>query len=179
MGEAMVQGGPLLLARRTYGGSYFFWAMQKDNPFTEALNSVQKYVASRTLDEPLPWSRSPGSPIRTPAGAVGCGHRAVSRHLAAVDLLALKAGASTRAEDTLDWDDPRSSQRMASRRSFRRAERERRCRPPPLRLLGRAGARRHRARDRADSRVFHKSRGSRLARCSCRVRLVNGTQCRP
>jgi dihydrofolate reductase len=30
----------------------------EDNPFTERLNNVRKYVASRTLQEPLPWSNS-------------------------------------------------------------------------------------------------------------------------
>ena len=57
LGERM-QGGPLLLGRRTYEDFYGFWPKQKDNPFTEALDRVQKYVASRTLKEPLPWSNS-------------------------------------------------------------------------------------------------------------------------
>jgi hypothetical protein len=35
-----------------------FWPNQKDNPFTAVLNNVQKYVASGTLEEPLPWSNS-------------------------------------------------------------------------------------------------------------------------
>ena len=33
-------------------------AQQEPNPFTEALNRVQKYVASTTLTEPLPWQNS-------------------------------------------------------------------------------------------------------------------------
>ena len=31
---------------------------QSDNPYTEVLNQAQKYVASRTLSEPLPWQNS-------------------------------------------------------------------------------------------------------------------------
>jgi dihydrofolate reductase len=58
MGERMVQGGALLLGRRTYEDFYGFWPHQDDNPFTEVLNDVQKYVASTTLTEPLPWSNS-------------------------------------------------------------------------------------------------------------------------
>jgi dihydrofolate reductase len=58
MGERMAQGGPLLLGRRTYEDFASFWPNQKDNPFTEVLNNVQKYVASTTLEEPLPWSNS-------------------------------------------------------------------------------------------------------------------------
>jgi dihydrofolate reductase len=58
MGEGMAQGGPLLLGRRTYEDFYDFWPKQKDNPFTEVLDRVQKYVASTTLKEPLPWSNS-------------------------------------------------------------------------------------------------------------------------
>jgi dihydrofolate reductase len=58
MGEGMAKGGPLLLGRRTYEAFYDFWPNQTDNPFTEVLNNVQKYVASTTLTEPLPWSNS-------------------------------------------------------------------------------------------------------------------------
>jgi dihydrofolate reductase len=58
MGEGMAQGGPLLLGRRTYEDFYGFWPNQKDNPFTEVLDNTQKYVASTTLKEPLPWSNS-------------------------------------------------------------------------------------------------------------------------
>jgi dihydrofolate reductase len=58
MAEGMAQGGSLLLGRRTYEDFFSFWPNQTDNPFTEVLNNVQKYVASRTLREPLPWSNS-------------------------------------------------------------------------------------------------------------------------
>ncbi|MGH2655699.1 MAG: dihydrofolate reductase family protein [Actinomycetota bacterium] len=58
LGEGMAQGGPLLLGRRTYQSFYAFWPHQKDNPFTEVLNAAQKYVASTTLTEPLPWVNS-------------------------------------------------------------------------------------------------------------------------
>jgi dihydrofolate reductase len=58
MGEGMAQGGALLFGRRTYEDLHAFWPSQKDNPFTEVLNKVRKYVASTTLREPLPWSNS-------------------------------------------------------------------------------------------------------------------------
>ena len=57
-GERMAGGGALLLGRRTYEDFYSYWPEQKDNPFTEVLNNLQKYVASTTLEEPLPWSNS-------------------------------------------------------------------------------------------------------------------------
>lgn len=58
LGERMAQGGPLLLGRRTYENFAAFWPKQADNPFTTALTNTQKYVASTTLQEPLPWSNS-------------------------------------------------------------------------------------------------------------------------
>ena len=58
MGEGMAAGGSLLLGRRTYEDFFSFWPKQKDNPFTPVLNNTQKYVASKTLKEPLPWSNS-------------------------------------------------------------------------------------------------------------------------
>jgi dihydrofolate reductase len=48
----------LLLGRRTYEDFYGFWPHQTDNPYTEVLNNTRKYVASRTLQEPLSWSNS-------------------------------------------------------------------------------------------------------------------------
>jgi dihydrofolate reductase len=58
MGHRMAQGGALLFGRRTYEDFAAIWPNQKDNPFTEVLNNRQKYVASTTLEEPLPWSNS-------------------------------------------------------------------------------------------------------------------------
>ena len=57
-GGDMSEAAPLLMGRRTYEDFYSFWPKQKDNPFTEILNKAEKYVASTTLKEPLPWSNS-------------------------------------------------------------------------------------------------------------------------
>ena len=49
----------LLLGRRTYEDFAGFWPRQpQPNPFTDALNRVQKYVASTTLEEPLTWENT-------------------------------------------------------------------------------------------------------------------------
>jgi dihydrofolate reductase len=58
MGEGMAKGGALLLGRRTNEDFAAFWPKQRDNPFTPVLNERRKYVASRTLQEPLPWVNS-------------------------------------------------------------------------------------------------------------------------
>jgi dihydrofolate reductase len=58
MGRGMAQTGAMLFGRRTYEDFYRVWPQRTDNPFTGFLNSVQKYVASRTLAEPLPWQNS-------------------------------------------------------------------------------------------------------------------------
>jgi dihydrofolate reductase len=58
MGRGMAQGGALLFGRRTYVDFFSVWPDRTDNPFTEVLNNAQKYVASRTLKEPLPWRNS-------------------------------------------------------------------------------------------------------------------------
>jgi len=57
-GESMATAGGLLFGRRTYEDFYSVWPNRTDNPFTEVLNNTQKYVASRTLKEPLPWMNS-------------------------------------------------------------------------------------------------------------------------
>ncbi len=59
-GEGMSkEGGALLFGRRTYEDLYSVWPKRKDgNPFTPVLNNRQKYVASKTLKEPLPWMNS-------------------------------------------------------------------------------------------------------------------------
>ncbi len=56
--EGMAKKPALLFGRRTYEDFYAVWPSRKDNPFTEVLNEAQKYVASRTLQEPLPWGNS-------------------------------------------------------------------------------------------------------------------------
>src|SRR3954453_7088750 len=55
VGESMANTRALLLGRRTYEDFYTVWPNRPDNPFTAVLNSTQKYVASTTLSEPLPW----------------------------------------------------------------------------------------------------------------------------
>ena len=58
-GESMAKVGALLLGRRTYEDFYAYWPNQPEpNPFTAVLNNSQKYVASTTLQEPLPWRNS-------------------------------------------------------------------------------------------------------------------------
>jgi dihydrofolate reductase len=47
----------LLLGRRSYEGMLGYWNTQ-DSPFRDGLNNAPKYVASRTLAEPLPWPNS-------------------------------------------------------------------------------------------------------------------------
>jgi dihydrofolate reductase len=57
-GEGMSKPGSLLLGRKTYEDFFTVWPNRTDNPFTEVLNNRTKYVASRTLQEPLPWKNS-------------------------------------------------------------------------------------------------------------------------
>src|ERR1700686_5711087 len=57
-GESMAYTGALLFGRRTYEDFYAVWPNRTDNPFTAVLNNTPKYVASTTLEEPLPWSNS-------------------------------------------------------------------------------------------------------------------------
>jgi dihydrofolate reductase len=58
MGAHMSSAWSLLAGRTTYERFAAYWPKQAPNPFTEALNRVQKYVASTTLTEPLPWQHS-------------------------------------------------------------------------------------------------------------------------
>jgi dihydrofolate reductase len=55
----MAKGGAMLFGRRTFDQFASFWSTQPDdNPFAAVLNTRRKYVASTTLEEPLPWSNS-------------------------------------------------------------------------------------------------------------------------
>jgi dihydrofolate reductase len=58
MGRGMAQAGVMLFGRRTYEDFFSVWPHRTGNPFTEFMNSAQKYVASRTLTGPLPWENS-------------------------------------------------------------------------------------------------------------------------
>jgi dihydrofolate reductase len=66
--EGMQQGGELLFGRRTYEDFYKAWANRTDNMFSGFFDRAAKYVASRTLKEPLPWQNStllPGEAAQT------------------------------------------------------------------------------------------------------------------
>lgn len=57
--EGMAKEGAMLFGRRTFEQFASFWPTQPDdNPFAAVLNNRQKYVASRTLEEPLSWANS-------------------------------------------------------------------------------------------------------------------------
>lgn len=58
IGDSMSKTGAILLGRRTYEDFYNVWPKRTNNPFTPILNNTLKYVASRTLDEQLPWMNS-------------------------------------------------------------------------------------------------------------------------
>ncbi len=58
MGKGMAEAGPMLFGRRTYEDFFKVWPGRTDNPFTAVLDNAQKYVASRSLREPLPWQNS-------------------------------------------------------------------------------------------------------------------------
>ena len=58
LGARMSDSWSLLVGRTTYENFADVWPKRPPNPFTEALNKVQKFVASTTLTEPLPWQNS-------------------------------------------------------------------------------------------------------------------------
>ena len=59
IGARMGSSWSLLVGRITYEDFAKVWPNQpQPNPFTEALNNAEKFVASTTLTEPLPWQNS-------------------------------------------------------------------------------------------------------------------------
>jgi dihydrofolate reductase len=55
--EGMADTGALVLGRRTYEDILPFWN-KTGGPFKDMLNNTPKYVASKTLHEPLAWPNS-------------------------------------------------------------------------------------------------------------------------
>lgn len=59
LGARMGISWSLLVGRTTYEDFAKVWPNKpKPNPISEALNNVEKFVASTTLAEPLPWKNS-------------------------------------------------------------------------------------------------------------------------
>lgn len=59
VGEGFGKAGGLLLGRKTYDIFATYWPNQPaDDPFVGTMNSMPKFVASRTLEEPLKWENS-------------------------------------------------------------------------------------------------------------------------
>jgi dihydrofolate reductase len=58
LGSRMGNSWSLLVGRTTYEDFADVWPKRPPNPFTDALNKVEKFVASTTLKEPLPWQNS-------------------------------------------------------------------------------------------------------------------------
>jgi dihydrofolate reductase len=57
--EGFATAGGLLLGRKTYEIFAAYWPNQPaDDPFVSTMNSLPKFVASTTLEEPLKWENS-------------------------------------------------------------------------------------------------------------------------
>lgn len=92
MEPASGEPGDLLLGRRTFEKMQAGWEHgPQDNPFTAIMNASRKYVASRTLTEPLGWTNSVLLPGDAP-GAVADLKAQDGR-----DLVILGSGELTRA----------------------------------------------------------------------------------
>jgi dihydrofolate reductase len=59
MGKGMAGPPPeLVFGRRTYEDFFSVWPKRTGDPVSALLDNLHKYVASRTLSEPLPWQNS-------------------------------------------------------------------------------------------------------------------------
>ena len=60
VGAAMAAADAMLLGRVTYEEFASYWpgVSSEDQPFADYMNTTPKYVASRTLEEPLEWNNS-------------------------------------------------------------------------------------------------------------------------
>lgn len=77
--EVLAATDALLFGRRTYETMAAAWPARAGDPFADRMNSMRKFVASRTLDaDALPWGNSS---LLDPADAIG----AVRRLLASSD----------------------------------------------------------------------------------------------
>jgi dihydrofolate reductase len=71
IGDASANTEALLFGRRTYEGMAAAWPERSGDPFADHMNSVQKYVASRTLtQDDLGWSNSTLLPADDVVGAI-------------------------------------------------------------------------------------------------------------
>ena len=57
-GEGMAIVGSVLVGRWTYEQFFSVWPKRPESPYSTWMDNIQKYVASRTLREPLPWKNS-------------------------------------------------------------------------------------------------------------------------
>jgi dihydrofolate reductase len=56
--EILFASDMLLMGRDTYHGFAGSWPQRSGDPFTDRINAMPKYVASRTLKAPLEWNAS-------------------------------------------------------------------------------------------------------------------------
>ena len=88
MGKGMAAESAMLFGRRTYELMHRSWGGLADgNPYTEVLERKRKFVASRTLAEPLPWVNS----------ALVSGSLAALKDSVAEDLVVLGSGELVRS----------------------------------------------------------------------------------
>src|SRR3954453_2471030 len=57
-GDVLANVGAVLFGRWTYESFYSVWPKRTESPFSSYFNNIQKYVASKTLAEPLAWMNS-------------------------------------------------------------------------------------------------------------------------